>query len=181
MRRLMAALTSSVAGKLTVPADVTALGPALCEAMAERRGRPVLLKVVAIPPEIGVTGMWLAKQDADLVVVEENTEPGHKLVILGHELWHMEAGHCGHHLPGAAVAARALPGAEAGWAEAFTAVAARTHFEDGHESEAEEFGLLLGSRFRTWLPGHRTPASRTEVEGRIEASLSYRRGGMQGG
>ncbi|MGW3627615.1 toxin-antitoxin system, toxin component [Streptomyces sp. NPDC000880] len=179
MRKLMSALTSSISGGLRIPADPRELCEALCTAMSERRGRPITLKMTGIPPEVGVTGLWLALEASDIVVVEERAEPEHQLVILGHELWHMEAGHCGNHVGGAEVAARALP--DANWDDSLLTVAARTHFKEADESEAEAFGLLLGSRFRSWLagPNSRGPHSRDAIEGRIEASLGYRRG-LQG-
>jgi hypothetical protein len=117
--------------------------------------------------------------DQDLVVIEERTAPDHQLVILGHELWHMKAGHCSHHVEGAAVAARLLSDT-ADLQATVLRVAARTRFDLGHEKEAESFGLLLASKCRTWLAGSplRGPVSRDGLAGRIEASLGYR--GPQG-
>jgi hypothetical protein len=117
--------------------------------------------------------------DQDLVVIEERTAPDHQLVILGHELWHMKAGHCSHHVEGAAVAARLLSDT-ADLQATVLRVAARTRFDLADEKEAESFGLLLASKCRTWLAGSqlRGPVSRDGLAGRIEASLGYR--GPQG-
>ena len=42
----------------------------------------------------GVGASWLAKSaDFDLVIVEDRAEDVQQLVILGHELWHLHAGH----------------------------------------------------------------------------------------
>ncbi|MEV4196461.1 toxin-antitoxin system, toxin component, partial [Streptomyces toxytricini] len=86
-----------------------------------------------------------------------------------------KAGHCSHHVAGAAVAARLLTD-EADLGETVRRVAARTRADVREETEAETFGLLLGSRCRTWLAGaaHRAPAQRDQLAGRIEASLGYR-------
>lgn len=75
--------------------------------MSEHRGRRVDFRMASFPPGTA-SGLWLDMADRDLVVIEERTAPDHQLVILGHELWHMKAGHCSHHVDGAAVAARLL-------------------------------------------------------------------------
>ena len=98
MRRLCGELVTELT--LPVPARPADLYAALCEAMSRRRGRPVLFRTAAFPPGTA-SGLWLDMADQDLVVVEERTAPDHQLVILGHELWHMKAGHCGHHVAGA--------------------------------------------------------------------------------
>lgn len=145
MRRLCGELVSELT--LPAPARPDELYDALCSAMSRRRGRPVLFRTAAFPPGTA-SGLWLDLADRDLVVVEQRTAPDHQLVILGHELWHMAAGH---------------------------RVAARTRRDLADEREAESFGLLLASRCRTWLTGSppRGPVARDGVAGRIEASLGY--------
>ncbi|MEV5882207.1 toxin-antitoxin system, toxin component [Streptomyces sp. NPDC052020] len=171
MRRLCGELV----GELTLPAPARPdeLYAALCEAMSRRRGRPVRFRTAAFPAGTA-SGLWLDMADQDLVVIEERTAPDHQLVILGHELWHMKAGHCGHHVEGSAVAARLLHD-DADLQAAVRAVAARSRFELADEQEAERFGLLLASKCRTWLAGSslRGPVQRDRLAGRIEASLGY--------
>ncbi|MGW0605968.1 toxin-antitoxin system, toxin component [Streptomyces sp. NPDC002640] len=165
----MARLCDALLAGLSVPA---AAGPeethrALCSVMSGLRGRPVRFRTAVFPPGTA-SGLWIDLADQDVVVVEERTAPGHQLVILGHELWHMAAGHRGG--PG--------DGAQ---------VAARTRFDRHEEAEAERFGLLLASRFRAWtpapppvpgppVPGPGAPAAHDRslpdgLVGRIEASL----------
>lgn len=117
--------------------------------------------------------------EQDLVVIEERTAPDHQLVILGHELWHMQAGHCGRHVEGTAVAARLLS-QDADLRATVLKVAARTRFDLTDEQDAESFGLLLASKCRAWLAGSalRGPVRRDHLAGRIGASLGYR--GPQG-
>ncbi|WP_245766733.1 toxin-antitoxin system, toxin component [Streptomyces colonosanans] len=172
MRRLCGELVSELS--LPAPADPTDLYAALCDGMSRRRGRPVRFRTAAFPPGTA-SGLWLDMADQDLVVIEERTVPDHQLVILGHELWHMNAGHHGHHAEGAAVAARSLSDT-ADLQATVRAVAARTHFDLSNEKEAESFGLLLASKCRTWLAGSslRKPVKRDGLAGRIEASLGYR-------
>ncbi|WP_371580560.1 toxin-antitoxin system, toxin component [Streptomyces sp. NBC_01314] len=111
MRKLTAGLSKAVRGRLDAPVDVRELGAALCAEMSARRGgRPVKLRFERFPDGIGVTGLWMEFPDFDLVIVEERAETVQQLVILGHELWHMHAGHCHHHLPDSDAAALARSG-----------------------------------------------------------------------
>ncbi|GGW24135.1 hypothetical protein GCM10010381_03800 [Streptomyces xantholiticus] len=176
MRRLCSELVGGIG--LPAPAEPAELYSALCKGMSKHRGRPVRHRMASFPPGTA-SGLWLDMADQDLVVIEERTAPDHQLVILGHELWHMKAGHCSHHVEGAAVAARLLCD-EADLQATVLKVAARTHFDQVEENEAESFGLLLGSKCRAWLAGSngRGPVRRDGVAGRIEASLGYR--GPQG-
>ncbi|MDX3580400.1 toxin-antitoxin system, toxin component [Streptomyces europaeiscabiei] len=117
MRKLTAGLSRAVRGRLDAPVDVRELGAALCAEMSARRGgRPVKLRFERFPDGIGVTGLWMEFPDFDLVIVEERAETVQQLVILGHELWHMHAGHCHRHLPGpdAATLARSDEAGEPG-------------------------------------------------------------------
>ncbi|MGW0705380.1 toxin-antitoxin system, toxin component [Streptomyces sp. NPDC002643] len=178
MRRLCGELVGELT--LPAPADPADLYGALCDAMSRRRGRPVQYRTAAFPPGTA-SGLWLDMAEQDLVVIEERTAPDHQLVILGHELWHMQAGHHGQHVPGAegdvgaAVAARLLS-ADADLGATVLKVAARTRFDLADEQDAESFGLLLASKCRTWLAGsaQRGPMGREHLAGRIGASLGYR-------
>ncbi|MEU1042784.1 toxin-antitoxin system, toxin component [Streptomyces sp. NPDC005551] len=176
MRRLCGELVAELS--LPAPAEPADLYGALCDAMSRRRGRPVQYRTAAFPPGTA-SGLWLDMADQDLVIIEQRTAPDHQLVILGHELWHMKAGHCGHHVQGAAVAARLLRD-DADLQATVLRVAARTRFDLGDEQDAESFGLLLASKCRRWLTGSplRGPVRRDDLAGRIEASLGYR--GPQG-
>ncbi|MHC0432633.1 toxin-antitoxin system, toxin component [Streptomyces sp. O3] len=174
MRRLCGELVGGI--DLPTPTEPADLYAALCGGMSRRRGRPVKLRMAPFPPGTA-SGLWLDMADQDLIVVEERTAPDHQLVILGHELWHMKAGHCGHEVDGAEVAAR-LRSQTADLHETVRTVAARTRFDQADEDEAESFGLLLASKCRPWLAsaGERhTTAGRDVLAGRIEASLGRRR------
>ncbi|MFB9518154.1 hypothetical protein [Streptomyces purpureus] len=172
MRRLRDELVAGLT--LPAPAAPADLYQALCDGMSRRRGRPVQYRMACFPPATA-SGLWLDMADQDLVVIEERTAPDHQLVILGHELWHMNAGHCSHHVDGAAVASRVLSD-DADLTAAVRQVAARTQFDQAEENEAESFGLMLASKCRAWLTGStlRGPARENGLAGRIEASLGYR-------
>ncbi|SEE37504.1 hypothetical protein SAMN05216532_7979 [Streptomyces sp. 2231.1] len=175
-KQLMSELISAVAGRVEVPAEPTVLFEALCSAMGERRGRPTTLSIREFPKDIahGTTGLWLDLEGQDLVVIEENLTPDHQLVVLGHELWHMHAGHSGHGIGGGAMAARVALTAEIDWPEIVRRVAARSHSVQEDEIAAEKFGLLMGSQMRTWLldPGA-AGVQLDEVARRINAALGY--------
>ncbi|WP_455355979.1 toxin-antitoxin system, toxin component [Streptomyces sp. SYSU K217416] len=175
MRKLADGLALSLENSLEVPADPPEVFQALCDQMSELRQRPIELRIMPFPREAGTSGLWLAFEDRDMIVVEENTKPEHQLVILGHELWHMQAGHCHNHGGGAAMAARALADGT-DWERVVQTVAARTEFQEDDENQAENFGLLLGSKLRSLMSGPRArgPVRRNAVEGRIEMSLGYR-------
>ena len=170
MRRLCGELVSELT--LPAPAAPVDLYTALCDGMSRRRGRPVHFRMAAFPADTA-SGLWLDMAEQDLVVIEERTAPDHQLVILGHELWHMNAGHSGHHVEGATVAARLLSDG-ADLQATVRRVAARTRFDLTDEKEAESFGLLLASKCRTWLAGTSPRGrGRDHLAGRIEASLGY--------
>ncbi|MFJ7077172.1 toxin-antitoxin system, toxin component [Streptomyces sp. NPDC098781] len=169
MRRLCGELVAELT--LPAPAAPENLYRALCDAMGRRRGRPVHFRTAAFPPGTA-SGLWLDMADQDLVVVEERTAPDHQLVILGHELWHMKAGHCTDSIEGASVAARLLCN-DADLRSTVLKVAARSRFDEAEEKEAESFGLLLASKCRTWLADSSARGQRDHLAGRIEASLGY--------
>ncbi|MGW4562469.1 toxin-antitoxin system, toxin component family protein [Streptomyces sp. NPDC004561] len=171
MRSLAAGLATAVRSRSQAPEDVRELCRALCEEMsALRGGRPLELRFERFPDEIEVTGLWVEFADFDLVIVEERAEAVQQLVILGHELWHLHAGHRHHHLAGAE-AARAFAGAP-GWRDALT-VAARNGSREADEAEADDFGHRLATLFRSQLSG-----SGDAPPDALQRALGYRgRGG----
>ncbi|MFJ3222087.1 toxin-antitoxin system, toxin component [Streptomyces sp. NPDC086783] len=169
-----------------VPPDV--LCAALCEAMGERRARAIRFRTSSFPPGTA-SGIALDLGDKDLIVVEKNTAPDHQVIITGHELRHLELGHCHTGLAGTPAAARLLRhDAELKEViEAVLAVAGRhspllaapdearaaQHVKE--EQEVEQYGLALAHAVRHLLPGAQTriPDLGTPA-GRIEAALGYR-------
>ncbi|MGW5675889.1 hypothetical protein ACWEV4_12570 [Streptomyces sp. NPDC003860] len=160
------------------PDDVFA---ALCARLSERRGRPVVLRLVEFPPGTA-SGLYLDMTDQDVICVQANTQPSHQLVIFGHEVWHMMAGHGGGHtdLPGGAVPPPEERAPSVGTAAAVQGLAARTDFHQRQETEAETFGLELGAQLRSWLEGTAGRGPRSELARRIHTSLGNRRAGRAG-
>ncbi|MEU0003479.1 toxin-antitoxin system, toxin component family protein [Streptomyces sp. NPDC006314] len=172
MRSLAGDLAAAVHARPGTPDGVRELGRALCEEMsALRGGRPVELRFERFPDEIEVTGLWMEFADFDLVIVEERAEAVQQLVILGHELWHLHAGHRHHHLAGAA-AARAFAETP-GWRDMALTVAARNGSREADEAEADDFGHRLATLFRSHVTG-----SGDAPPGPVQRTLGYRgRGG----
>ncbi|MEV7070540.1 toxin-antitoxin system, toxin component family protein [Streptomyces sp. NPDC093990] len=170
MRELVSGLSDAVRAAPRPPADVPGLCRMLCQEMSARRGgRPVDLRFERFPDEIAVTGLWVEFEDFDLVIVEERAEEMQQLVILGHELWHLHAGHAHHH----AAAADALAG-RPGWDSVALTVAARNGSREADEAEADDFGHRLAAAFRHLGQGRGPGASPDPVQ----RSLGYRgRGG----
>ncbi|MET8946202.1 toxin-antitoxin system, toxin component family protein [Streptomyces sp. NPDC004542] len=169
MRGLAADLARAVRERPHAPSGVRELCQVLCEVMSARRsGRPVELRFERFPDEIEVTGLWVEFQDFDLVIVEERAEAVQQLVILGHELWHMHAGHRHHHRVGAA-AARALADGP-GWRDVALTVAARNGSREADEAEADDFGHRLAALFRPYLSG-RGPSTPVDP---VQRTLGYR-------
>ncbi|MFF5478103.1 toxin-antitoxin system, toxin component family protein [Streptomyces sp. NPDC012935] len=172
MRDLASDLSAALRAGPQPPADVRELCHALCAEMSARRGgRPVELRFERFPDEIEVTGLWVEFQDFDLVIVEERAEAMQQLVILGHELWHMYAGHGHHHTDGTA-AAHALAGTP-GWKGIALAVAARNGSRERDEAEADDFGHRLAAAVRPLLSGRGAGAAL----GPVQRSLGYRGNG----
>jgi hypothetical protein len=184
MRALADDLATAVRARPRQPRDLRDVCRAVCEEMAARRdGRPVELRFERFPDEIDVTGLWVEFQDFDLVIVEERAEAVQQLVILGHELWHLHAGH-GH--GSGATAARALadrsrrpdpglgPGLFAALEQGGTPVAARDGSRERDEAEADGFGHLLATALR----GLPSTSGGDGPLGPVQRSLGYRgRGG----
>ncbi|MFI2039740.1 toxin-antitoxin system, toxin component [Streptomyces bottropensis] len=160
----------------------------LCRVLSDMRGRPVIFKRAAFPPETA-SGMWVNLPDMDILAIRDDTaDLEHALVIWGHEVWHMMEGHCTAHTEAGAVAARSRAAHRdtvahlAGVILATEDVrlrevqpedlkyAVRTDFHAVEEAEAERFGLEIATDLRVYLRTIRRP-DLLQVTGRIEKSL----------
>ncbi|MFJ9814887.1 toxin-antitoxin system, toxin component [Streptomyces sp. NPDC101151] len=72
--------------------------------MGRRRGSPVHVRTApqrtAVFPPGPADGLWPDMADRDPFVVEERAATEHRLVMLGHERWHLRADRSGHHVDG---------------------------------------------------------------------------------
>lgn len=101
--------------------------------VAEKRERAIDLLEFDFPSGEGVSGLWIAQKERDVIV----HAPSSKLrrdAIIGHELGHILCGHSLHLGVGLQLAdidvARYL---------------AREHFENAREAEAERIGTLIAT------------------------------------
>ncbi|MFF8960141.1 toxin-antitoxin system, toxin component [Streptomyces sp. NPDC014894] len=193
--RSMRQLSARLVRHLRTPADEGDVIPAIGEVLTQVRGRPVRLRKAAFPPGTA-SGLWVDRTGHDLIAYEENTDPEHQLVIIGHEAWHMFQGHCGNataHGPAASRAAEYEPaGALADLAaeiaraddaegdpatrrDAALQFAARADARNVHEEvEAELFGIRFATDVQAALAEIRTPADPHNLAGRIRASMAHR-------
>lgn len=181
MRRLIERLVGGLQdGRhgLPIPTDPDSLCAALIAVVRDIRGREVVLLKEEFPRQTA-SGLWLDLASHDIIIVDERAAPVHQLAILCHEIWHMFHGDCGHHVAGAAVAARMLNrrADRRHLRSAVLRVAARSVFDERAEQDAETFALRAVTHVRVWLEGDpaRIPSDRTQVAGRIGASLGHRR------
>ncbi len=167
MRRLADALIDPI--RVEVPADPEVLFEALVASVGAWRGREVVVHRASFPPHTA-SGLWLERETHDDVVVDERTAVWHQIVILCHEVWHMNR--------------RQAEAADAEAGDRPRPVAARTDFSLAEEQEADRFGMLMGSRLRIWLEastdsvfaagageGAQDPQ---DLAGRIGAALNHR-------
>ncbi|MFE2282232.1 toxin [Streptomyces sp. NPDC059454] len=161
MRRLADALIDPI--RVAVPADPEVLFEALVASVSAWRGRDVVVHRAAFPPHTA-SGLWLEREGHDDVVVDERAAVWHQIVILCHEVWHMNR---------RPMDAGGRPGP----------AAARTDFSLAEEQEADRFGMLMGRRLRTWLEASTDsvyaaeggdPENPRDLAGRIGAALNYR-------
>ncbi|MEH0469973.1 toxin-antitoxin system, toxin component family protein [Streptomyces sp. B21-097] len=180
MRELTGDLSAALRARVRRPSGVRDVCRALCEEMSARRGgRPVEVRFERFPDEIDVTGLWVEFQEFDLVIVEERAEAVQQLVILGHELWHLHAGHRHHHHGVGTVAAGVLAD-RSGWDSIALTVAARNGSREDDEAEADDFGHRLAARFRRYLsetgpggPGRADAGPGAETAA-VQRTLGYR-------
>ncbi|MFD0319250.1 toxin-antitoxin system, toxin component [Streptomyces flavalbus] len=191
MRRLRARLLAA----LETPDRDEDLIPAVGRAIERVRGRPVRLCAVAFPPETA-SGVWIDRTQSDILAYERHTDPGHQLVIIGHEAWHMFQGHCSSLTAHGSVATRAKDSADTALRDLLEVLAATevpgaagpadrtaprlhiamradagTHRE---EDEAEFFGVRFATSVQAALLASRSSADTDNLAGRIQASMAHR-------
>ncbi|NUV61581.1 toxin-antitoxin system, toxin component [Streptomyces sp. CAI-85] len=201
--KAMRKLSAQLVGKIRPSAEqeeedvVLSIGKALSQV----RGRPVRLRTAAFPPATA-SGLWVDRAGHDLIVYEENTDPEHQLVIIGHEAWHMFQGHGSTgagHAPAASRAERvdradrnenahalaelvALVSEAAdtdlspdAHTDAALHIAARADAREiDEEVEAERFGFRFATDVQTVLAETRAAVDPRNLAGRIHASMAHR-------
>ncbi|MEU0511404.1 MULTISPECIES: hypothetical protein [Amycolatopsis] len=115
--------------------------PALVDALAARRGRPIHVRT--LPPGSGgsACGAWIRLATADVIYVEEKTSRVHRDHIVLHEIGHLLCDHSGAG-GGAHPLARVLPDLSPDLIE-------RLLTRTGYTTEEEQEAELVASLIRT--------------------------------
>lgn len=125
---------------MPVPFDARAL----CEQVAERRGRPI--RLVPMDGLSGVCGLWVATATADLIFYERVTTPPHQEHIILHELGHVL---CDHHRASSALGAQVkelMPSLDPAMVRR---VLGRAGYTSDEEREAELLASMIRERARS--------------------------------
>lgn len=118
--------------------------PDLCRFLGGRRGRPIHLVPISLPVHT-VCGMWVPTGTFDAVFYEQDTSPIHQLLIIGHELGHLLAGHRPAAVLDPDAAKLLLPDLDPQTVQRFLG---RSTYAAEEEREAEMIGSLLLRRIR---------------------------------
>ncbi|MGW0822576.1 toxin-antitoxin system, toxin component [Streptomyces sp. NPDC002845] len=193
--RAMRQLSARLVRHLRPPASDAVVIPSIGQALTQVRGRQVRLRKAAFPPGIA-SGLWVDRTSHDLIAYEENTDPEHQLVIIGHEAWHMFQGHCSSTTAHGPAASRAGENETTGALAELVAVLAEADDTDlpptvrmdaalhfaaradarniQEELEAELFGFRFATDVQSALAEFRAPADPDNLAGRIQASMAHR-------
>lgn len=172
MRRICRELVGAL--DLPAGADLEQAFSSLCAVLERRTGREVRRHLVCFPPGT-VSGLWVGTDEVDHILCEIRASPWHRLLILCHEIWHIETeavAHSEHRAGVPPVAASALfEGLDA--AGLARVVAARSHYDAETEREADMFATLLVARLVDWAPSAEPEAGTgpDSVVGRLVRTL----------
>lgn len=149
---------------LPIPFDVRAF----CDALARRRGRPILLRPVASGTDC--YGLWVATPAEDIVFYEQETSPLHRDHIILHELCHLLAGHRPAPASTAEIARLLLPDLRP---ELVHCLLQRSSYSSDDEREAELLASLILERSvgTSPAPAPVLDARTAAALGQLEATL----------
>ncbi len=128
--------------------QVAADGHEFCEALGAHRKRPIVLRALDLQTvQAGLTGLWVATEDADYVLYERGTDAEHQNHIILHEVGHIVCGHQPESITQADLLSHILDGLDADF---IRGVLQRGGYSSEAELEAEVFASVLQTR--TLLP-----------------------------
>ncbi|GAA2052387.1 hypothetical protein GCM10009839_69700 [Catenulispora yoronensis] len=138
---------SAIAG-ITIPRPFSI--EALCERLAQDRGRPLqLLPLPQLPGQSLPCGMWIATDTVDYIFHARGTSPLHRQNIVLHEIGHMLCDHTGRDAGLAQMFSRLDPAA-------VERVLARDRYSTPQEEEAELAAAFILER-AGWHGADTTP------------------------
>ncbi|MFD4397220.1 ImmA/IrrE family metallo-endopeptidase [Kitasatospora sp. NPDC058478] len=129
----------------TLPIPEPFSAEAFAEALAEQRGRPIVIR--PLPPGPGgpdtLSGLWVPLPSVDAVFYDASTSLAHQTLTKLHELGHIAFGHQSQINP--AAIAQAFPDMDERHAAKVLGLP-RASLSEVQEQEAEMLALLLASR-----------------------------------
>lgn len=152
--------------ELALPARFDASG--LCQTLAQRRGRPIVLRPVT--SRAGPCGVWVASPSADFIFYEQDTSPLHQQHIILHEASHLLCDHYAAPVAESELRRLLFPDLHPTMVHS---VLRRTTYSAEEEQEAEVLASLLLERISadsppaSWPPDPEAAA----LLARLEASL----------
>jgi hypothetical protein len=129
----------AIAREVAIPAPFTL--EAFGRALEQRRGRPLTLVAIPLPP--GRHAMWVETASRDYILYEPSVPLPQQVRAIAHQAGHMCAGHRGV-ASGGGVAAALFPGLDPAAVAAELQAAAA--FTDAEELDAEAFAAVLLAR-----------------------------------
>ncbi|MER7167898.1 hypothetical protein ABT336_17745 [Micromonospora sp. NPDC000207] len=144
----------------------------LCRVLGERRGRPLRLMPISLPMHT-VCGMWVPTGDFDAIFYEQDTSALHQMLIIGHEVGHLLAGHRATAVLDADASRLLLPDLDPQLVRRFLG---RSNYDADAEREAEMIGSLLLRRTRDShgdIPDPPLHGDQAELYGRLRRSLEH--------
>ncbi|MCC2279947.1 ImmA/IrrE family metallo-endopeptidase [Streptomyces sp. ET3-23] len=150
----------------------------LMERLSADRGRPIQLVELPLGAK-SPCGMWLATDEADIIVVEANTSRLHRDHIIAHELAHMLCGHRDSTGPDPTGLGHLLPSLDP---RRVREILGRTSYSSTEEQEAETVAsLILEQVTRPPVePRWDVPPVDAETVARIDHSLNPGNPGKSG-
>jgi Zn-dependent peptidase ImmA (M78 family) len=121
--------------RIGTPLDVAAL----CEELAEQRGRPLHLLALTSRTS-NPSGLWVAAKKADYIFYDESVGEAHRAHIVLHEIGHMVFGHAGVAELDDLTARLLAPNLDR---KVVRQLLCRDSYDNEHEQEAELFATLV--------------------------------------
>ncbi|MDX8048608.1 ImmA/IrrE family metallo-endopeptidase [Lentzea sp. BCCO 10_0798] len=121
--------------RIGTPLDVTAL----CERLAEQRGRPLHLLALTSRTS-NPSGLWVAAKKADYIFYDESVGEAHRAHIVLHEIGHMVFEHAGVAELDDLTARLLAPNLDP---KVVRQLLCRDSYDNEHEQEAELFATLV--------------------------------------
>ncbi|GIJ30319.1 hypothetical protein Vqi01_54810 [Micromonospora qiuiae] len=144
----------------------------LCDVLGERRGRPIHLVPIKLPAHT-VCGMCVPTREFDAIFFEQETSPLHQLLIIGHELGHLIAGHQATEVLDPDASRLLLPDLDPALVRRSLG---RSNYAADEEREAEMIGSLILRRARSGQDERRESpldSRQAELYGRLRHSLEH--------